>query len=421
MSNGSYKKQTALLKTVEDGIDTTVFIVRDEAYLGKIDSNKTSVSLVSDGERVAENEIIAAQFSSEEEAENYKKKLYYQNELDRYNSLLNQKKINISDILSYDLQMNDLFQKYVDSIRTNTFTDARESISDYCSKLTSRQSAMGGEIVLDEIINDLNSKLNKLRNIEPDFIISKSTGYFVNGVDGYENIIKYEDVLNVTTQKIEEAIKSEKNPDESYAGKIINHFNWYMVCSVTSKDVQNIKVGDTVDVRFQNAASMDEKVQVAAINTEGKDKVALVLKCNNVTSKVFPLRKEKVKIITDTFEGYSISKKAVRSLDGYNGVYVLRGKIINFRYVDIIYSDNENVIVRTYEDENRIIAEKKEQEKSSADDGTDRDIARRTEESDDIIVSENSHQSLIDIGKYIKLYDEVIVKGSDLSDGKLVQ
>ncbi|MBQ7654003.1 MAG: hypothetical protein IJS17_02915 [Clostridia bacterium] len=399
MNNSAYKTQTALLKTIEQGIDTTVFIVRDEEYLNKIDSEKTSVSLISDGERVADNEIISALFNSKEDAENYKKKLFYESELERYNSLLTQEKINISDILTYDSKTNDLFQKYVDSIRANSFSDARDYISEFCNKITSRQSAMGVDIDLDPIISDLNSKINSLKNIEPEFIMSQSTGYFVNGVDGYENVLEYDSIENVTTEMIEDALKTDKKSDSSYAGKIINHFNWYMVCSVTVKDVQNLNVGEYVDVRFINSASIEEKAEIVAINTENKDKVALVLKCNNVTTKVFPLRKEKVKIITDKIEGYSVSKDAIRTVDGKNGVYVLRGKIVNFRNVDILYTENDSVLVRTFEDKSRMIEEER---------------AKAKEQKIEFVPS-------IDLNKYIRLYDEVILKGGDLSDGKIIQ
>ena len=230
--------------------------------------------------------------------------------------------------------------------------------------------------------------------------MSKTTGYFVNNVDGYENVLKYDEIENITTKMIDDAISSEKQPEGSYAGKIINSFNWYMVCTVTSKDVQDLDEGKYVTVRFLNSSSVEEKAEIVAINTESKDKVALVLKCNNVTSKVFPLRKEKVKIITDSVRGYSINKDAIRTIDGQNGVYVLRGKIINFRYVDILYTDSDFVLVRTFEDESNLVAEQRAKAKENGSD---------------------SEKDNFDINKYIRLYDEVILKGSDLSDGKIVQ
>ena len=417
LNNGNYKTQTTLLKTVEEGIDTTVFIVRDEAYLNSIDSKKTSVSLISDGERVAENEIISALFDSEEDAENYKKRLFYESELERYNSLLTQERINISDIMTYDSKTDDLFTKYIENIRNNSFDEARDNITDFCSKLTSRQSAMGVEIDLDSIISNINSKINSLKGPDPELVLSESTGYFVNGIDGYEDVLEYDDIKNVTTDMIEKAIKTDKKPDNNYAGKIINNFSWYMVCSVTTKDVQNIDEGDYVYVRFLNSASEDEKAEVVAVNRESKDKVALVLKCNNVTSKVFPLRKEKVKIITNTLEGYAVSKDAVRSQNGENGVYILRGKIINFRYIDIIYTDEDYVLVRPYDEESNLIYQLKQLKKENESDENNRRISNgeKTTDSDEIHIPD------IEMSKYIRLYDEVIIKGSDLSDGKLVQ
>lgn len=398
LNNGSYKTQTTLLKTVEQGIDTTVFIVRDEEYLNKIDENKTAVSLISDGERVAQGEVISALFNSDEDAENYKKRLYYESELERYNELLSQEKINISDIMTYDSKTNDLFSKYVESIRNDSFDEARENIMEFCNKLTSRQSSMGIEIDITGEIKELNNKINQLKNITPEYVVSKSTGYFINGIDGYENTIKYDDIINVSTKTINDALESNVKPQESYAGKIINNFNWYMACCVNSKQIQDLDVGDYVKVRFINASDIEEKAEIVAINVENKDSVALVLRCNRVISKVFPLRKEKVKIITDKIEGYAVNKDAVRTVDGVNGVYVLRGKIINFRIVDIIYTADDYVLVRTFEDENAI------------------NIERNSKNDSDI-----KSQPQININKYIRLFDEVIVKGSDLSDGKIIQ
>ena len=193
-----------------------------------------------------------------------------------------------------------------------------------------------------------------------------------------------------------------------------------MVCNVKVKDVQDLSAGDTVKVRFNNSASSDESVVVHAINVEDKDNVALVLRCNNVTTKLFSLRKEDVKIIKDELQGYKINKNALRSENGQNGVYVLRGNIVSFRYVDVIYTDKDYVLTRTYEDESQMLIENKEQLEKEALDSESSQADRLKEESDLIINSENSHTSSFSIEKYIRLYDEVIIKGDDLSDGKLI-
>lgn len=420
INHSSVKTQTAILHTVEDSIDTTVFIVRDEECLKEKEQNKVYVSLVNDGDRVAENEKIAASFNTNEDADNFSKKQILESELERYKNLISQDSINISDIRTFDEETNLLFESYIKNVRTGDFSLAKNDINDFCEKITCRQTTMNEEVDLKSVISSLESQISEIGNINTKFICSDSTGYFVNETDGFENVIDYDAIKSITTSEIDNAIKSDRIAPNSQAGKIINNFNWYMVCNVKMKDVQDLSAGDTVKVRFNNSASSDESVVVHAINVEDKDNVALVLRCNNVTTKLFSLRKEDVKIIKDELQGYKINKNALRSENGQNGVYVLRGNIVSFRYVDVIYTDKDYVLTRTYEEESQMLIENKEQLEKEALDSESSQADRLKEESDLIINSENSHTSSFSIEKYIRLYDEVIIKGDDLSDGKLI-
>lgn len=419
-NNSAYKTQTAILQSVEAGIDTDVFIVRDEKCLNKINSDKVTVSMVDDGERVAENEIIAACFDSQQEADDFKKLDLYKKELSRYLTLSSQEKINISDIATFDNDTNTLFEKYIKGVNSDDFSLATECVNEFCEKLTSRQAGMGQEVNLKKTIDQINAKIYKLGKVNPKYIYSDSTGYYVNGVDGFENQIKYQDVLNITPKQIKDAMKNNNKSSNSYAGKIINNFNWYMVCVVTAKDVQDLEVGDGVTVQFKNSASLEERVEIAAINMQDNDNVALVLRCNNVTTSLFSFRCEKVKIVTEKLEGYKINKDAVRTVNGQNGVYVLRGKIINFRNIDIIYTASDYVLVMTYDDKNQQIIDNKEKLKEEKLKSNSKKSQRYTEESGNIISSESIHSPSMSIDNYVRLYDEVIIKGSDLQDGKLI-
>lgn len=420
INNISYKTVPAVAQTVEEGIDTNVFIVRDEKNIGFSNEKRIIVSMVNNGERVAAGEIIGAEFSTTQQADNFKKYLYYKKDLERLEALVSREKINISDIKSYDSETNNLFKDYIDCIRKNNFYNASQKMNEYCDKVTSRQTALGKDVDLKKSINEINTQINSLKITDPKYIYSDSTGYFVDGIDGCENLIDYENVKNVNVQQIDTALSTESKNSSSNSGKIINNFNWYMVCHVTMKDVQDLNVGDEIRVRFLNA-NLEEKVEISAVNTENKKDVALVLRCNNITSKVFPLRNENVKIITKKISGYKIDKQALRTVGGYTGVYIVRGNIISFRYVDIIYTSDDYVIVRSHEDKSSIIAQSNEkiiEEKRRA---TSQKAQRSQEEAGEIIDSESVKGENFNLEKYIRLYDEVIVKGSDLVDGKLIQ
>ena len=86
------------------------------------------------------------------------------------------------------------------------------------------------------------------------------------------------------------------------------------------------------------------------------------------------LRNEQIRITFDKHTGYQISNKAIREVDGQKGVFVLNGNIVKFKKINIAYSDSEYSICNNPENE----------------------------------------------GGFVELYDEVIVEGVDLYDGKII-
>ena len=85
-------------------------------------------------------------------------------------------------------------------------------------------------------------------------------------------------------------------------------------------------------------------------------------------------RIEKIEIITDEYEGFKISNSSIRTVDGQQGVYIVRGNLMGFRKIKIIYTTDDYSIV-TNPDNN---------------------------------------------SGYIKLYDKVVTEGVDLYDNKLI-
>ena len=85
-------------------------------------------------------------------------------------------------------------------------------------------------------------------------------------------------------------------------------------------------------------------------------------------------RIEDVQIITKEYTGYKIKNSAIRTVDGVTGVYVVSGNLIGFRKVHIAYNDGEYSIVDNPDGESG----------------------------------------------FIRLYDEVVTKGVEMYDNKLV-
>ena len=90
---------------------------------------------------------------------------------------------------------------------------------------------------------------------------------------------------------------------------------------------------------------------------------------------MFSARRETIQIRLKEYTGLRVASSAVRVVDGVRGVYVLSGIAAKFKPVNILYSNANFTICET------------DTTKSSS----------------------------------LKLYDEVIVEGKDLYDGKMVK
>jgi hypothetical protein len=55
--------------------------------------------------------------------------------------------------------------------------------------------------------------------------------------------------------------------------------------------------------------------------------------------------KQSVEIISSRFSGYYVNKAAVKFENGVTGVYVLKGKVLSFQPVTVVYSGDDYVLL----------------------------------------------------------------------------
>ncbi|MCI7793686.1 hypothetical protein MR578_05580, partial [bacterium] len=115
-------------------------------------------------------------------------------------------------------------------------------------------------------------------------------------------------------------------------------------------------------------------VEVTEDEETGTAKV--VIECRSINANVLRFGIEEAQVDLTTYEGIRIDRSALHIKDGAKGVYVKYGDLQRFRRITILY-----------EDENYILVPK-----------------------DGALGTENE----------VRLYDEVIVEGTNLQDGKLL-
>ena len=261
------KTEIALEKTVSNSVSTSAFVVRDETPI-KANVTGTLVPLVEDGKRVANGDDVAVVFDSENAARNYNELKKVKEDIAYYSSIQNKvSAINTGEVDNY-------------SEKENTLRDA----------ITSRQLSTGTVIDPTQKLSELNTRLNELQKNEGGYtkIQANNPGYYISTVDGYENAVSYTGVLNLTTDKIDALIDGSTLPNadnSSYMGKLVDAFNWYILCVIDYKDAASLKVGGKITVEFTGTTAEPLSADVVKINDAADGRTSIILKCNLMNKK----------------------------------------------------------------------------------------------------------------------------------------
>ena len=74
--------------------------------------------------------------------------------------------------------------------------------------------------------------------------------------------------------------------------------------------------------------------------------VLLVFRCDRLPDHFSFDRSQSVRLEVARTQGIYVPKSVVERRDGHRGVYVLRGSVVYFRYIDIVYEGKDYYLVR---------------------------------------------------------------------------
>ena len=161
------------------------------------------------------------------------------------------------------------------------------------------------------------------------------------------------------------------------AGQITTGFSWkfYAVCDLDTAarfdNISSVKISVPGKQNTPLSATVEE---VAPDKDNGLAKI--VLQCQTINAEVLSFGQETAQIDLKTYEGIRIDKEALHIVDGQRGVYVKYGNLQRFLKIATLYENDSYILIP----ENGKI-------------GTDNEV---------------------------RLYDEIIVQGTNLQDGKLL-
>jgi len=220
-----------------------------------------------------------------------------------------------------------------------------------------------------------------------DTIITDKSGYFYTEVDGYEYTFASTKTANLTVPELKTMINMkpdtyiQHNTSGYGIGKIVTDYNWYIACIVTKDEMRHFVENYKYDVIFPYNNDLKITMKLERIIQDPVDPaIVLLFSTGNVLENFNFLRKQSIEIVKSSYTGYRVPISSVRVMDdGRQGVYILDGNIVKFKEIETSIEANGYYIVE-----------------------------------------EQDRMNDPEYYKKLGLYDLIIVKGTKLYEGKVV-
>ncbi len=396
----SIETEDAVTYSVSDVIRTQGFVVRDETCIttdtdGEFSYNVNDGDNVSVGQNIADVYVNYSDAVARQEIKRINQQITALEQLgssyfsvsvglDTVNSQIDNE---IIDILS-DVMVNDF---------TSALSDSENLL--YC--INERQIVTGQVENFDEKINSLKAQIKDLEDNSSKKIKSvyaKKAGYFISNTDGYENTLSYNNITDVSLDDLNNYTQSKIG--NNIIGKVVSNPSWYLVCKIDKDQALSLSKmqGKAMDifVTMPFVSNIKMPANIVAVNQKTRqDDGVVVLSCDYMDAQIANARIEDVEIQTHTYSGLKVSKRAiyedyvfvsdengntVKSQEKVQGVYVLYGSELIFKQISITYSSDNYVLCDPTPDEGKLIN-----------------------------------------GETIQLYDQIVIKGDGLYNGKVVK
>ena len=400
-NSNKYETEMATEVTVQDVVDLDAFIVRDEQYIDG-DASGTVVPLVADGHRVASGDAVARVCAKEQDAADYAELEETISTRERYIRLSEQTELNALDMEKLNKDIDDAYTDLLTLVSSRDYDGLSDYISELEESYASKQVLRDGTIDLTETITALDKRIAELeaKNISARDVPAPLSGYYISNLDGQENTFRYDDIESVSVAAVNSALKAKPVAITGKIGKIVASYKWYIIANIESKYSRIIEIGDTMKINIPEYGYKNVKVKVEKLSAEQDGKIAIALSCNVMDETYANMRVESIELVIAEHTGYRVKTSAIHTYkpeeettlsDGETTsatettgnsteitvVYILRGSVMNARRVEIIYTDGDYSIV-----------------------------SKETKSSGGI--------------RPIQRYDEVIVKGRNLKNGRSI-
>ncbi len=184
-------------------------------------------------------------------------------------------------------------------------------------------------------------------------IVAPKPGIISYRVDGLENTIKVNDgdfsyvnseLLNGLDLNVCSSI-----PESKETGKIVNNYNCYIACPMSTENSEIAEVGDKVKLRLPDSSEVDS--EISYIKEENDGKRIIFFKITEKVESLIEYRKITLDVIWWEFSGWKVSNSALTEKNDLTYIIRNRAGVKERILVKVLRQNDTYSIVDNYTDE----------------------------------------------------------------------
>ena len=344
---------------VEDSIDLSGYVVRQEQVLAD-DSGGLLRLRREEGERVSNGGVVASVYADQASLDR-------QTEIGALETRIEQLQYaqdaaGSSEIsMKLDTQIMQNVLEYRRCLAADRLAKAETCGGQLRALVLKRDYTYTENEDLSGQIGELQAQLKELKARAAGSvrtISSPASGLYSAVVDGYENVLTPESLTDMTPSQLN-AVQADETLT-SQTGKLILGDSWYYAVTMSADQAKALRdSGGTMTLRFAKGVEQDQTVTLYAVGPEEQGRVVVTFRGEYNMAQVTLLRRQSAQLIWRTVAGIRVPNEALRAAntkvdqEGNRttveslGVYCVVGMEARFKPVEVLYSGDGFVLVRS--------------------------------------------------------------------------
>lgn len=370
--------ELAVVHSVFESIETEGLVYRTETVIPSTNTGHIYYA-IENGTRVAKNNVIASVYSDAASGRIEQEIEQIDRQIAAFRSIQTDASSERVTLDVINEQTQTVLYGLVQDTELGNFRESETAGFDILTLLSKKQIVTGKSVDLTAKIQALETEKKNLKaqyQSPKSKIYAPVAGYFADRADGYETLLDPDTLTELTVAQLQDYMQTQPDTSAAVGGKIVSGYEWYMACVLPDSYYNVLGVGKSLSLRMSFVLDESVPATVYACNKDNNGNLAVVFRCDYMSEELATIRKESVEIQLVEHTGLKVPKRAiVINEDQQAGVYIRSGNVVAFRKIEQQFSEPAEYVIC----------------KEINEDG------------------------------YLRMYDDIIVGGRDLYDGKIIQ